>query len=253
MPAVTAFLSTPSARRATRFQFFHRIRLGVFLSTPSARRATPRSARTEQALANFYPRPPRGGRPQGLPKPTHDLPISIHALREEGDLRCAGPAEAQTDFYPRPPRGGRPSTTSTSGAFTIFLSTPSARRATLSLVAKKQIPFLFLSTPSARRATISRQAGHIVIGYFYPRPPRGGRPAFLPSCSTMIFISIHALREEGDLRRFRFFMVGVVFLSTPSARRATGCAKTCCCTCWNFYPRPPRGGRPDNYLLLHSR
>ena len=34
--------------------------------------------------------------------------ISIHALREEGDLlrlRCSG---LRRDFYPRPPRGGRP-------------------------------------------------------------------------------------------------------------------------------------------------
>ena len=37
-----------------------------------------------------------------------------------------------------------------------------------------------------------------VRGYFYPRPPRGGR---LPSFLTKILIftiSIHALREEGD-------------------------------------------------------
>ena len=56
--------------------------------------------------------------------------ISIHALREEGDG----------------------STTSTSGAFTIFLSTPSARRATF----VRQMSWhdaKFLSTPSARRAT----------------------------------------------------------------------------------------------------
>ena len=34
---------------------------------------------------NFYPRPPRGGRPIKMPRHhlTHD--ISIHALREEGD------------------------------------------------------------------------------------------------------------------------------------------------------------------------
>ena len=36
---------------------------------------------------NFYPRPPRGGRPEarGLPFPTSR--ISIHALREEGDSK----------------------------------------------------------------------------------------------------------------------------------------------------------------------
>ena len=57
------FLSTPSARRATLFQFFHKIRLGVFLSTPSARRATSPHQRVEGCTM-----------------------ISIHALREEGDV-----------------------------------------------------------------------------------------------------------------------------------------------------------------------
>ena len=34
-------------------------------------------------------------------------------------------------------------------------------------------------------------------------------------------ISIHALREEGDVLRVRGKLVIAVFLSTPSARRAT--------------------------------
>ena len=33
-----------------------------FLSTPSARRATRAVMETAQAIKNFYPRPPRGGR-----------------------------------------------------------------------------------------------------------------------------------------------------------------------------------------------
>ena len=55
-----------------------------------------------------------------------------------------------------------------------FLSTPSARRATMggTASAKKQ---QFLSTPSARRATMYRD-----------------------SYNLHIMISIHALREEGD-------------------------------------------------------
>ena len=57
--------------------------------------------------------------------------ISIHALREEGDgtrLFCACPSNY---FYPRPPRGGRPMGDRAYIKFVIFLSTPSARRATL--------------------------------------------------------------------------------------------------------------------------
>ena len=37
--------------------------------------------------------------------------------------------------------------------------------------------------------------------YFYPRPPRGGRPAATLTLRAQIEISIHALREEGDLQR----------------------------------------------------
>ena len=35
---------------------------------------------------------------------------------------------------------------------------------------------IFLSTPSARRATLAAQKLILTLMYFYPRPPRGGRP-----------------------------------------------------------------------------
>ncbi len=79
---------------------------------------------------NFYPRPPRGGRPaqssvfessqeQFLSTPSArrataswtgaraGQTISIHALREEGDVPSTTGASPVSDFYPRPPRGGR--------------------------------------------------------------------------------------------------------------------------------------------------
>ncbi len=56
--------------------------------------------------------------------------------------------------------------------------------------------------------------------YFYPRPPRGGRPAALRPATPEHWISIHALREEGDVK------CGIL---KPVSRY--------------FYPRPPRGGR----------
>ena len=37
-----------------------------------------------------------------------------------------------------------------------------------------------------------------------------------------VYISIHALREEGDHNDFGVLIFQFVFLSTPSARRATG-------------------------------
>ena len=36
-------------------------------------------------------------------------------------------------------------------------------------------------------------------GYFYPRPPRGGRPGSAVLLHEPPDISIHALREEGDV------------------------------------------------------
>ena len=82
--------------------------------------------------------------------------ISIHALREEGDPP-GGTIPAQTAyFYPRPPRGGRPIVQQQGGWGKLFLSTPSARRATFELPEAQPDDVEFLSTPSARRATSMR-------------------------------------------------------------------------------------------------
>ena len=57
-------------------------------------------------------------------------------------------------------------------------------------------------------------------------------------------ISIHALREEGDVGGDLIVAVGILFLSTPSARRATPQNPAPTSSRCYFYPRPPRGGRP---------
>ena len=146
-----------------------------------------------------------------------------------------------------------------------FLSPPSARRATISgtfddysipisipalreegdqiITLPFQFIWQFLSPPSARRAT----DGTVPAG----------------RCRT---ISIPALREEGDRYYASVDYAGGVFLSPPSARRATGIRLGYKATVKflsppsarratterpaigrhgkNFYPRPPRGGRP---------
>ena len=56
----------------------------------------------------------------------------------------------------------------------------------------------FLSTPSARRATPNAEEAKEAKEYFYPRPPRGGRPLDSWHYGDNYTISIHALREEGD-------------------------------------------------------
>ena len=78
-------------------------------------------------------------------------------------------------FYPRPLRGGRRAKAAIEDADEIFLSTPSARRATTAGAMQMTAVNEFLSTPSARRATIADV-------FFF----------------DTIVISIHALCEEGD-------------------------------------------------------
>ena len=146
-----------------------------FLSTPSARRATSAKRNINGSTINFYPRPPRGGRLKPTQLMSLQNQISIHALREEGDRLAAWQTCFQQDFYPRPPRGGRQA-----AAFVLALDK------------------LFLSTPSARRATTS-----------------------FHFCVTLVLISIHALREEGDCPLNGPASPASRFLSTPSARRAT--------------------------------
>ena len=123
------FLSTPSARRATKSGNLWQ-KVFKFLSTPSARRATQSELLYPTASRDFYPRPPRGGRRERPP-----------------DRR------GLSHFYPRPPRGGRLEPVFMRGMCETFLSTPSARRATPKPLAPLH-PVGFLSTPSARRATV---------------------------------------------------------------------------------------------------
>ena len=145
---------------------------------------------------NFYPRPPRGGRLPALYESCLTLDISIHALREEGDrkvlltmrqlfisihaLREEGDIRsllyslASVYFYPRPPRGGRRLDKQIPRCSVLFLSTPSARRATRAEQIWEEVPKISI------HALREEGDGFLLPclrkpGYFYPRPPRGGR------------------------------------------------------------------------------
>ena len=78
----------------------------------------------------------------------------------------------------------------------------------------------FLSTPSARRATICPLLGPhrrpISIHALREESDDGKLCLTLPRG-----ISIHALREEGDVCGGKLGLLNREFLSTPSARRAT--------------------------------
>ena len=128
-------------------------------------------------------------------------------------------------FYPRPPRGGRRGAGFPDNAVVQFLSTPSARRATvprlsgfvevtISIHALREEGDSALHTRLRCAGTISihalREEGDNRVccsqtddGDFYPRPPRGGRRG----------------RRRTRRRLDKF-------LSTPSARRATGARHT---------------------------
>ena len=78
----------------------------------------------------------------------------------------------------------------------------------------------FLSTPSARRATL-------VQGFQHPHLPisihalREEGDLLKTAGLDDLTISIHALREEGDKAAAAIDASTAEFLSTPSARRAT--------------------------------
>ncbi len=103
------------------------------------------------------------------------------------------------DFYPRPPCGGRHENQQAGGpAAAYFYPRPPC---------------------GGRRGTVRSRTVRAL--YFYPRPPCGGRRGAGVPLRKCFFISIHALRAEGDF--------------TPpqiSPQRPY------------FYPRPPCGGRP---------
>ena len=99
--------------------------------------------------------------------------------------------------------------------------------------------------------------------YFYPRPPRGGRRTIRRRCippqnisihalrgegdrgagSDYILggISIHALRGEGDLAFLAMFSGVFLFLSTPSAGRATSASRVSASGISSFLSTPSAG------------
>ena len=168
----------------------------IFLPTPSARRAT-----------------------AGKHTVLHPPMISTHALREEGDIGKESWGIRYQNFYPRPPRGGRPDLLRLCSILSIFLPTPSARRATwpaggvqyrceISTHALREegdsLCGMFtlrnhISTHALREEGDPTMPDTCATAcYFYPRPPRGGRPGL-----RTVFANLS------------------IFLPTPSARRAT--------------------------------
>ena len=128
------------------------------------------------------------------------LTISIHALREEGDAVRRSMSAFTMYFYPRPPRGGRRAGSVRGMAVNLFLSTPSARRATWGADSDSGRTG-FLSTPSARRATPGCHDQCERYAEFLSTPSARRATRSIGNREAQSIISIHALREEGDDRR----------------------------------------------------
>ena len=170
-------------------------------------------------LVDFYPRPPRGGRPYNGSMFTKSFEISIHALREEGDRLTRSKTSSTTYFYPRPPRGGRRTRRPMVPRPPNFYPRP-PRGGRPASVGFAVAVFLFLSTPSARRATIPIVCPCFLVAIsIHALREEGDLPG--RAYGLIYNISIHALREEGDVAKSYSGLFEQQFLSTPSARRAT--------------------------------
>ena len=146
----------------------------LFLSTPSGWRATRFTSQSVKLYADFYPRPPGGGR-----------------------LRYS-PGRQTAPSFLSTPSGWRATGSNVPNNYRIeFLSTPSGWRATPKARGSPEAPRIsihalrvegdkctvfvfyrasgFLSTPSGWRATERRFLRSARYADFYPRPPGGGR------------------------------------------------------------------------------
>ena len=124
-------------------------------------------------------------------------------------------------FLSTSPRGGRPSPTSTS------ICSPA-----------------FLSTSPAWGTTLVTMDGCGYVKNFYPRPPRGGRLLLVQwAADRWVFLSTSPAWGT-TLAVSKFMLAGSISIHVPRVgddrlRHQPGGAAV-----ENFYPRPPRGGRP---------
>ena len=159
------------------------------------------------------------------------MTVYIHALREEGDI-CS----AHWRIWTR-----------------IFLSTPSARRATKCCRISGRGGRI--SIHALREEGDRNVCRRILVGqHFYPRPPRGGRlcpPGHV--LHSLKFLSTPSARRATFACLLNQEKLHE-FLSTPSARRATFFRNIGQTAKIYFYPRPPRGGRHDRkiYAVLYK-
>ena len=168
----------------------------------------------------FNPRPPRGGRQADKSMLQYYQNISIHVPRVGDDGMTVAEAEAFKTISIHVPRVGDDyfrclvqfsltTFQSTSPAWgTTNIKTVNFLYSTISI----HVPRVGDDWPTSRKARRCFD--------FNPRPPRGGRPRYLPR-----FVAVRG------------------FQSTSPAWGTTCSAIRCLCPKRYFNPRPPRGGR----------
>ena len=123
------FLSTPSARRATSAAGAPSGSQTISIHALREEGDSVRGKSHRASRISIHALREEGDRRRSATG-RHIQRISIHALREEGDVLRFALRTPRLYFYPRPPRGGRRAGNISLFDKTLFLSTPSARRAT---------------------------------------------------------------------------------------------------------------------------
>ena len=145
-----------------------------FLSTPSARRATSRRASSWLCPSYFYPRPPRGGRRCRCSLVVVGELISIHALREEGDsLTSVLWGCSKISIHALREEGD-----CKLWAFLRYwyISIHALREEGDLRQRPEHLPLRISIHALREEGDGSTAATGTMRRYFYPRPPRGGRP-----------------------------------------------------------------------------
>ena len=171
------------------------------------------------ALGNFNPRPPCGGRQFRIAYTYQCYLISIHGPRVGADFCTVKLSTQIIHFNPRPPCGGRPiAYTNTYRPSTISIHGPRVGADRV----RRLCGLCGVISIHGPRVGADKQRPPVAYcaSYFNPRPPCGGRrfPWILPI--YLHNISIHGPRVGADSAALRRYLVQV-----------------------DFNPRPPCGGR----------
>ena len=167
--------------------------------------------------------------------------ISIHALREEGDASLPeGLLRRSISIHALREEGDIAVQHILERAANFYPRPPRGGRRISPALARDSRTFL--STPSARRATQHQHRKRLCwcISIHALREEGDLHPLFLDAIISDI--SIHALREEGDLQALAVSRFGSDFYPRPPRGGRRPWAFTTRLSV-NFYPRPPRGGR----------